>query len=187
MRQPVMRHSLLFVAAAVLVTATFAMTANAEKAPAAQAMIFDYAKATDVPALSGGVFRSEVLRHHRVESAAPDRWRSGDDGHCAALQSQTSRRCCGCIARAPRSSAPCSCRRRKRWRRWASRRCWLNCRSNSLTYIAPTTTPATPMSSGNASDRRRRALDHGQRRGRNSTSTASPWSAIALARGPARC
>ncbi len=57
MRQPVMRHSLLFVAAAVLVTASFAMTANAEKAPAAQAVIFDYAKATDVPALSGGVFQ----------------------------------------------------------------------------------------------------------------------------------
>ncbi|HOB02000.1 MAG TPA: hypothetical protein PKJ50_10615, partial [Casimicrobium huifangae] len=33
------------------------MTANAEKAPAAQAVIFDYAKATDVPALSGGVFQ----------------------------------------------------------------------------------------------------------------------------------
>ena len=29
----------------------------------------------------------------------------------------------------------------------ASLRCWLNYRSNSLTYIAPKRTPATPMSS----------------------------------------
>ena len=57
MRQPLMHHSLLFVAASVLVTATLTMAANAEKAPAAQAMIFDYAKAADVPALSGGVFQ----------------------------------------------------------------------------------------------------------------------------------
>ena len=39
MRQPVMRHSLLFAAASILVTATATMTANAEKAPAAQAVI----------------------------------------------------------------------------------------------------------------------------------------------------
>ncbi|MBL8311182.1 MAG: hypothetical protein JNL19_12210 [Burkholderiales bacterium] len=56
MRQPSMRHSLLFVALSVLVTAVFAASAHAEKAPPDKAMMFDYAKAGDAPAQAGGVF-----------------------------------------------------------------------------------------------------------------------------------
>ena len=57
MRQPMMRHCLLFAATTVLVTVVFTNRAHADKAPPEQAMIFDYARAPNVAALSGGVFQ----------------------------------------------------------------------------------------------------------------------------------
>ena len=64
------------------------MTANAEKAPAAQAVISNYAKATDVPVAGYGMFQKAKCCTITGGKCPSDRRRSGDDGYCATRQGE---------------------------------------------------------------------------------------------------
>ena len=93
-----------------------------------------------------GCVPEAAARHHReVESAAP----TGGEVEMTVMRRRQNEAPDGAVAlsRGREVKRAMFVQEAETLAMMASLRCWLNYRQNSLTYIAPTTTPATPMSS----------------------------------------